>query len=60
MTSWHPSLQQAAGPRYRAIAQAIADDVAQGRLPPGARLPPQRELAYRLGVTVGTVSRAYA
>ena len=60
MTNWHPSLEQAAGPRYRAIARAIADDVAEGRLPPGTRLPPHRELAYRLGVTVGTVSRAYA
>jgi DNA-binding transcriptional MocR family regulator len=44
---------------YRSIAQALADDVAQGRLPPGSRLPTHRDLAYRLGVTIGTVTRAY-
>ncbi len=47
------------GPRYRALAEAIAAAIAAGRLEPGARLPPQRELALRLGVTVGTVGRAY-
>ncbi len=30
-----------------------------GLLKPGTRLPPQRTLAFRLGVTLGTVSRAY-
>jgi len=46
-------------PRYLAIADAIAEDIDAGRLEPSARLPAQRDLAYRLGVTVGTVSRAY-
>lgn len=48
------------GARYRALVEALAQDVAEGRLPTGTRLPPQRDLAFRLGVTVGTVSRAYA
>jgi len=60
MTTWTPELSQYDGPRYQAIAKALAADVASGRLPPGSRLPTHRELAYRLGVTVGTVSRAYA
>jgi DNA-binding transcriptional MocR family regulator len=60
MTSWIPELSQIDGPRYLAIAKALAADVASGRLPPGTRLPTHRELAYRLRVTVGTVSRAYA
>ena len=47
------------GPRYLAIAEALAADVAQGRLKPAARLPTHRDLAFRLGVTIGTVSRAY-
>jgi len=47
------------GPRYRALADAIAAAIAEGRLAKGTRLPPQRELAERLGVTVGTVGRAY-
>jgi DNA-binding transcriptional MocR family regulator len=46
-------------PRYLAIAEAIAAEIEDGRMAPGNRLPPQRDLAYRLGVTVGTVSRAY-
>ena len=60
MTMWFPQLDGRAGPRYRALVDALAQEVAEGRLPAGARLPPQRDLAYRLGVTVGTVSRAYA
>lgn len=60
MTSWTPEISQYDGPRYQAIAKALAADVASGRLPAGSRLPTHRDLAYRLGVTVGTVSRAYA
>lgn len=60
MTIWRPDLAARSGPRYRALAEAIARDIETGTLADGARLPPQRELAYRLGVTVGTVSRAYA
>ncbi|MGH6900542.1 MAG: PLP-dependent aminotransferase family protein, partial [Geminicoccaceae bacterium] len=60
MTIWFPELDPFPGPRYRALVEALAQDVAEGRLAAGTRLPPQRALAYRLGVTVGTVSRAYA
>jgi DNA-binding transcriptional MocR family regulator len=60
MTNWLPELSSFAGPRYVAIAEALAADVRAGRLPSGARLPTHRDLAWRLGVTVGTVSRAYA
>ena len=49
-----------AGPRYKAIADALSDAVKTGTAAPGTRLPPLRDLAYALGVTVGTVSRAYA
>jgi DNA-binding transcriptional MocR family regulator len=60
MTMWLPDLAPWPGPRYRALSEVIAQDIATGALPEGTRLPPQRDLAYRLGVTVGTVSRAYA
>jgi len=60
MTIWVPDLSAHSGPRYRAIAEALASDMRSGRLKPGERLPTHRELAYRLGVTVGTVTRAYA
>lgn len=60
MTIWTPDLTKRDGPLYAAIADAIDDAVRTGDLPPDSRLPPQRELAWRLGVTVGTVTRAYA
>src|SRR5215472_9465096 len=60
MTSWQPDIALRPGPRYRAIAEALADEVRAGTLPAGTRLPTHRDLAWRLRVTVGTVSRAYA
>jgi DNA-binding transcriptional MocR family regulator len=57
---WRPDLTERGGPRYLAIVDALAEDVASEALSPGSRLPTHRELADRLGVTVGTVSRAYA
>lgn len=60
MTTWTPELSSRGGPRYRAIADALAEDIATRKLPPGTRLPTHRELAYHLHVTVGTVTRAYA
>lgn len=60
MTIWLPDLDRQRGPRYLAIAEAISADVRTGRLKVGERLPTHRDLAYRIGVTVGTVTRAYA
>ena len=60
MTIWIPDLSRYPKPRYLAIARALADDIEQGSLTPGTRLPTHRELAHRLGITVGTVSRGYA
>lgn len=56
---WIPDISKLEGPRYLAVATAIAKAIDGGELPPGAQLPPQRDLAVRLGVTVGTISRAY-
>ncbi len=60
MTSWTPRLEGRDGPAYLAIASALQDDIKTGSLVPGSRMPTHRDLAYRLGVTVGTISRAYA
>jgi len=57
---WLPNLETRRGPVYRAIADAIDDDVQKGALRAGARLPPHRDLADHLGVTVTTITRAYA
>ncbi|HYH33253.1 MAG TPA: PLP-dependent aminotransferase family protein [Pseudonocardia sp.] len=44
---------------YRALADALAADIAAGRLRPGARLPTQRRFARDRGVAVSTASRVY-
>lgn len=58
MTIWIPALR-GDGSKYRQLADAIAAAIVAGDLVPGARLPPQRRLAHALGVTTGTVTRAY-
>lgn len=55
---WFPDISNA-GPKYRAVAAAIAADIARGRLHHGDRLPPQRELAARLGIDLTTVTKGY-
>lgn len=57
---WLPVLSEANGPRYLAFVQALENDVQAGVLKPGTRLLPQRDMANHLGLSVGTVSRAYA
>ncbi|WP_084579607.1 aminotransferase-like domain-containing protein [Sphingomonas azotifigens] len=59
MPGWNPDIAGTLGPKYLAIAQAIARDVAAGVLNPGDRLPPQRMLAELLGVDLTTITRAY-
>jgi DNA-binding transcriptional MocR family regulator len=59
MTMWLPNLDSRKGPVYRAIADAIDEDVQSGILRAGSRLPPHRDLADHLGVTVTTITRAY-
>ena len=56
---WLPNLETRKGPVYRAIADAIDEDVQSGALRAGSKLPPHRDLADHLGVTVTTITRAY-
>ena len=60
MTMWTPELSQYGGPRYVAIVEAIAEDIERGRLKPGDQMPTHRDLANHLGVTTGTITRAYS
>ena len=57
--SWAPDIAAAAGPKYKAVTAAIAAAVASGELRHGDRLPPQRDLAARLGIDLTTVTKAY-
>jgi DNA-binding transcriptional MocR family regulator len=59
MTDWVPTLAPILGPRYRAFVQSLEADIAAGRVKPGMRLLPQRDMAQRLGLSVGTISKAY-
>lgn len=43
-----------------ALTRSLADEIAVGRLAPGAPLPAIRTLARRLGCAPGTVARSYA
>ncbi|MGJ8545363.1 MAG: PLP-dependent aminotransferase family protein [Sulfitobacter sp.] len=58
-TIWPNALPAASGPKYKTVAAIIRDAVHDGRLKPGGRLPPVRELAWQLRITPGTVARAY-
>lgn len=56
---WVPDIAGAAGPKYKAVASAIAAAVTGGTLRQGDRLPPQRELAATLGIDLTTVTKGY-
>ncbi|HYD98293.1 MAG TPA: PLP-dependent aminotransferase family protein [Alphaproteobacteria bacterium] len=57
---WTPQLPaNTDGPQYRRLADTLCEAVARGEIAAGARLPPVRALAGRLGLTPGTVAKAY-
>jgi DNA-binding transcriptional MocR family regulator len=58
--TWHPKLADGASALYERLLGAMARDISCGKLAPGTRLPPQRDLALALGVSLGTVTRAYS
>ena len=58
-TIWLPDLTGYAGPKYLALAHSLREAVREEALPQGKKLPPVRDLAWRLGITPGTVARAY-
>lgn len=59
MGFWDRFKTESEGPRYLAIRDALEQAIREGRLAPGRRLPSHRLLARKLGVSVGTVTRAY-
>ena len=59
-TIWTPDLTHFPGPKYLALSRALREAVRAGTLAEGSQLPTVRDLAWALGVTPGTVSRAYA
>jgi len=55
---WRPNLAKSR-PLYRGVVAALQRDIAEGALTAGQRLPTHRDLAHQLGVTVGTVTKAF-
>jgi len=59
MTIWRPTLANSTKPLYKQLADAIEQAITNKVLIPQQKLPPQRQLADALGVTIGTVTRGY-
>ena len=51
-------MSEAGGKLYRRVLDAITDDIAKGRYPIGTRLPAERELTERFGVSRPTIREA--
>lgn len=58
-TNWPPDLSKSTESKYIVLIQSLRASIRTGRLARGAKLPPVRELAWDLGITPGTVARAY-
>lgn len=59
MTIWRPDSALLRRPAYLSLADQFARAIHEGKLVHGAKLAPHRKLAYDLGLSVQTVSRAY-
>lgn len=57
--SWKPEIDKRIKPIYMTLANQLEQDVLNGTLLPGTKLPPQRELADFLDMNVSTVSKAF-
>ncbi|KQU86333.1 aspartate aminotransferase [Ensifer sp. Root31] len=57
---WKPWLHEGNQPPCERLAAALGKDILDGGLESGARLPAHRELAYNLGIGLGSVTKAYA
>ncbi len=57
--SWKPLLDKMDKPIYQALARQLEQDIVNGVLLPGTKLPPQRELADYLDLNVSTISKAF-
>ncbi|GGA42821.1 aminotransferase-like domain-containing protein [Psychrobacillus lasiicapitis] len=57
--SWKPSIDKTKKPIYQALADQLEQDILNGDLLPGTKLPPQRELADYLDLNLSTISKAF-
>ncbi len=59
-SNWQPRIGDGPGLLHERLAAAVADDIIAQVICGGARLPAHRDLAYRLKIGVGSVTKAYA
>ncbi|MFT8896014.1 MAG: PLP-dependent aminotransferase family protein [Acetobacter sp.] len=59
-SSWDPHLPDGNASPAERLAEAMGADILAGKLKVDDRLPAHRDLAWRLGIGIGSVSRAYA
>lgn len=61
MQRWQNAIAKSATgqSKYKLLVNAIAQDIDDGSLADGTKLPPQRQVAQTLGISVQTVSNAY-
>lgn len=57
---WNPRLANGDAPPAERLAEALGSDILAGHLTADERLPAHRDLAWRLKIGVGSVTRAYA
>jgi DNA-binding transcriptional MocR family regulator len=56
--NWRPRVDASSKPKYLALVEALEHDIARGVLHHGDRLPPQRDLADHLDITIATITKA--
>ena len=59
MTIWRPQQEDLKRLAYRSLGEAVVRKIEAGELKAGDRLPTHRQLAFEIGLSVQTVSRAY-
>lgn len=57
--SWKPNKQLLKAPLYKSLADMLENDIRDGNISPGDKLPPQRELADFLDLNLSTITRAF-
>jgi DNA-binding transcriptional MocR family regulator len=57
--TWKPNITKNKGPLYKTLSDLLEEDIKNGVLKPGDKLPPQRELADFLDVNLSTISRTF-